>query len=229
MFADAGLAAVCSDARGRLIWANELFARLYCGVSAPEVIGRMFHDFVDAAKADERVEIARTTIAQSVRTHVHEIWGGIALDAVLLPLEASDEAPDGSLIAMIRREPSLSHGPLGLNAAADDAGDVRVIRTRTWNLGPLDPLSRRELEILALIGEGLSNAQIAELVHRTVKTVEFHRASISAKTGIEGRVRLAQAAQRACLYERLRGAGYRVPDIRDLDRDPDLQTVGSEK
>ena len=76
-----------------------------------------------------------------------------------------------------------------------------------------------------LLSEGLSNAQVAELVHRTVKTVEFHRASISAKTGIASRVRLARAAQQAGLYDRLRGVGYRVPDIADLDKDPDLQAV----
>ena len=43
-------------------------------------------------------------------------------------------------------------------------------------------------------------------MHRTVKTVEFHRGTISQKTGIDNRVKLAVMAQQARLYERLWGS-----------------------
>lgn len=221
LFADAGVGAMCSDTRGRLLWTNEVFARLYCRVAASEATGRLLSEYLPEPAAQERLEIIRGAITGRRRTVVRDIWGGIAVCAVLEPLAPHDDAPDGSLLGIFRSDPSLAtHAP----AASAPIGQEHEVRTRTWDLGPLAPLSRRELEILALLGEGLSNAQVAELVHRTVKTVEFHRASISAKTKIDSRVKLARAAQTAGLYERLRAVGYRVPDINDLDRD--LQTVG---
>jgi DNA-binding NarL/FixJ family response regulator len=50
---------------------------------------------------------------------------------------------------------------------------------------PLDRLSAREREVLALIAEGRSNAGIAEALTITEKTVEFHVSSIFSKLGLE--------------------------------------------
>ena len=51
---------------------------------------------------------------------------------------------------------------------------------------PLDHLSAREREVLALIAEGRSNAGIADALTITEKTVEFHVSSIFSKLGLEG-------------------------------------------
>jgi len=45
-------------------------------------------------------------------------------------------------------------------------------------------LSRRELEVLQLIGEGLSTKEIAARLHLSVKTIETHRRQIMEKLGI---------------------------------------------
>ncbi|TJZ59303.1 response regulator transcription factor [Streptomyces piniterrae] len=65
----------------------------------------------------------------------------------------------------------------------------------------LDRLSARELEILELIGEGLTNRQIAERVYLAEKTVKNRVSSILAKLGVGRRV------QAAILAERLRERG----------------------
>jgi DNA-binding NarL/FixJ family response regulator len=50
---------------------------------------------------------------------------------------------------------------------------------------PLDDLTDREREVLALMAEGRSNAAIAERLSVTPKTVETHVASIFSKLGLE--------------------------------------------
>jgi DNA-binding NarL/FixJ family response regulator len=45
-------------------------------------------------------------------------------------------------------------------------------------------LSDRELEVLALVGKGLSSGDIAEKLHISVKTVETHRLHIKEKLGM---------------------------------------------
>ena len=48
----------------------------------------------------------------------------------------------------------------------------------------LDPISRREKEILKLVGEGYHNKQIAEILFISPKTVEKHRSNIMNKLNI---------------------------------------------
>lgn len=51
-------------------------------------------------------------------------------------------------------------------------------------------LTSRELEILGFVGEGLTNREIAEHLYLSVRTVEWHRARLSAKLGVHGRSEL---------------------------------------
>lgn len=58
----------------------------------------------------------------------------------------------------------------------------------------LHGLSDRELEVLQLIGQGLKTGDIAKALHRSVHTVEAHRASIKRKLGLKTPGELAMAA-----------------------------------
>jgi two-component system, NarL family, response regulator NreC len=60
--------------------------------------------------------------------------------------------------------------------------------------GPPDGLSERELEILRLIALGFTNAQVAEELFLSVRTVETHRAHIQQKLGLSDRAELVRYA-----------------------------------
>jgi len=51
----------------------------------------------------------------------------------------------------------------------------------------VEPLSDRELEVLALIAEGLPNRDIAERLYISLSTVKSHTASIYGKLGVHSR------------------------------------------
>lgn len=55
---------------------------------------------------------------------------------------------------------------------------------RSGNSRALEALSIRELEVLNLLGQGMSNRRIAQTLCRSVKTVESHRYRISRKLGV---------------------------------------------
>ena len=71
------------------------------------------------------------------------------------------------------------------------------------DFGPLAALTASELKVMALIGEGMTNAEIAAKLHRAVKTVESHRAALTEKTGSTSRVQLGIMARRAGLLRRV--------------------------
>ena len=70
---------------------------------------------------------------------------------------------------------------------------------RLWNReGELNEetegLTDRQREILQLIIEGRGNKEIADIIHVSVKTVEFHRARIMAKLGVKSVAELTKVA-----------------------------------
>jgi DNA-binding NarL/FixJ family response regulator len=67
--------------------------------------------------------------------------------------------------------------------------------------GPVVPLTPREEEVVKLIAEAYTNAQIAEMLHLSAKTVESHRANVLRKLGMRDRVELVRYAIRRGLVE----------------------------
>jgi two-component system response regulator NreC len=56
------------------------------------------------------------------------------------------------------------------------------------------PLTQREREVLRLLALGHTNAQVAERLHLSVRTVETHRANLQGKLGVAGRAELVRHA-----------------------------------
>src|SRR2546430_810328 len=70
---------------------------------------------------------------------------------------------------------------------------IKAARTGPKNVGRL---TSREQEVLALLGEGLSNPEIAGRLFLSRKTVEHHVARILSKLGLRGRAEAAALAAR---------------------------------
>jgi len=62
-------------------------------------------------------------------------------------------------------------------------------------------LSERETDVLRLIALGHTNAEIAEKLYISVRTVETHRAHIQQKLGVSSRAELVQSALSRGLIE----------------------------
>jgi DNA-binding NarL/FixJ family response regulator len=60
---------------------------------------------------------------------------------------------------------------------------------------PIEPLSRREIDVLRLLARGNTNRQIAELLALSIRTIESHRANLMGKLGLSSRVELVTYAE----------------------------------
>jgi DNA-binding CsgD family transcriptional regulator/tetratricopeptide (TPR) repeat protein len=116
---------------------------------------------------------------------------GCPYDAALALLGADDEAS-------LRRSVAVLDG-LGAAAAARVARQrLRDLGARAIPAGPrtatrADPhgLTRREQEVLGLLGDGLTNAEIAARLVLSVKTVDHHVSAVLAKLGVGTRAEAA--------------------------------------
>ena len=61
--------------------------------------------------------------------------------------------------------------------------------------GPIEALTRREIDVLKLIAQGYTNRQTAEALSISVRTVESHRANLMGKLNLRSRVDLVRYAK----------------------------------
>jgi DNA-binding NarL/FixJ family response regulator len=95
----------------------------------------------------------------------------------------------------LRGEPFLY--PKAVAALVRDA----LERARDGEDVTSDPLTPRELQVVKLVAEAHTNAEIAAALHISVKTVERHRENVLAKLGMRDRVELTRYAIRRGLVE----------------------------
>jgi two-component system response regulator NreC len=144
-----------------------------------------------------------------------------SLEAIPQIQEASPETK--IVVLTMQKEPAFARqalqlGVLGyvLKEAADDelvqavrhaaAGETYLqpalgARLAAEPDGAANDLSERETDVLRLIALGHTNAEIAEKLYISVRTVETHRAHIQQKLGVSSRAELVQSALSRGLVE----------------------------
>ena len=68
--------------------------------------------------------------------------------------------------------------------------------TATPKVSEIETLTMREIDVLQLLAKGHTNRQIAEQLSLSPRTVEGHRANLSAKLGLHSRVELVEYAEK---------------------------------
>jgi DNA-binding CsgD family transcriptional regulator len=192
---DSGAGVLILDAQGRVLFVNAVAARMYGRRSAREALSARLAELMPQAAAGERLELVRQVIASGEVVQARELWGGWAMRWTLRPVANAAEPGNPGVLIVCSQESALP----------EDFGEpsVRMVEFKHVDFGPLTGLTASELKVMALIGEGMSNAEIAAKLHRAVKTVESHRAALTEKTGSSSRVQLGIMARRAGLLRRV--------------------------
>lgn len=80
-----------------------------------------------------------------------------------------------------------------------EVNGIPFYKFRYRDLGPLATLTQRELEVLKLIGDGLTTKQMSQILHRSERTIQGHRISLGKKLGCRTKADLARVATDAGL------------------------------
>lgn len=121
--------------------------------------------------------------------HDESVYAQRALRAGARAYVMKQESADKILLA-IRR---IIDGDIYVShRVADQVLQQLVNGKAAGNESPIDRLSDRELEVIQLIGKGLSTREIASNLNLSVKTIESHRAHIKEKLNLRNATELVQ-------------------------------------
>lgn len=114
------------------------------------------------------------------------------------------QAPTGRIIEAIRR---VLTGEIFLSETAAHQMLRRVVGTSAGEVSSLVPapetaLSDRELDVMRLIGSGLTTSEVASQLHLSVHTIDTYRQRIKIKLGLRNGAELIRAATQWVLESR---------------------------
>lgn len=163
------------------------------------LVGRKLSDLLPAGLAEERLAHVRRAIDDGETLVVDGAVQGVAMRTFVRPMPScGSPRREGaqSKCAVIISRPLTERDRAVPTSALTGA---TVVESQRQDMGALSRLTRKERDVLVLIGKGWTTARIADHLGRTSKTIEYHRTSLGAKLGVRSRIELARIAARAGL------------------------------
>lgn len=197
---DAGCSVSIIDRDGYLRWANErtlIDYEWHLSIRKPDAAGeeldpvnKNLHDILRPEFVEERISFIHEAL-ETGRTLIYEsVLRGVRQRVAVRPIDGT------GLVVLIARR---LRGSERIKDLLPSGSLHRVPKVQ--DPGLLGVLSARELDVLKLVGDGLSSGEIARRLHRSVRTIEGHRKAIGEKLGFSRATDLVRVAIRSGLCE----------------------------
>ena len=187
---DTGAFILVIDEHGVVLCCNDLVNETIGGDVAP-LQGKPVTVFCTDGVASECSMVINRSIDENAPVNFIGMCQGVATRSIARPLPAVEGEPRCA-IKVVR--------PLNAYDVIErERGEGIWLTATSFDLGRLANLTSREMEVLRLIGESMTTAEIAERLHRSVKTIEWHRVSLGSTLEAGNRVELARIAVQAGL------------------------------
>ena len=190
-----GVGVSITDREGRLLFVNDTSMVLFSNktnifleqLSARplrriDYRGKFIHDFHPKEYVRERLAMISRVIDEDKPLAIHHIYHGRNIHSTLWPIH--DRQPPFNRVIVVTK----LHGHE--SSLIDLTGTCETFSTQYIDLGELNILTPRELEVLVLLGNGMSVPKVAEYLHRSPKTVQRHKDSISKKLKVHSQAEL---------------------------------------
>jgi DNA-binding NarL/FixJ family response regulator len=150
---------------------------------------------IDATRRILEAQPATRIVVLTTFTEDDEVYGALRAGAIgFLVKDGEPTAMVDAVQRAVRGEPLIAPPVLARIVA-------KAVAAHDNAEAPPHSLTRREQEVLALVGTGLSNAEIGAELHLGVTTVKTHVSAAMEKLGLRNRVQAAVLAHRLGLVD----------------------------
>ncbi|MFO0857913.1 MAG: LuxR C-terminal-related transcriptional regulator [Phycisphaerales bacterium] len=199
-----GVGVISED--GQIMYINDQAAKIFHGHNAcsTDYVGRNWRDHMPEDWIEERLKLFQTVKIHDKPVLMRSVWRDFQ-HFTWISLIESEPVEKSDSDEPCKPQPVLFLTITRRIASDDEAEDImprkkfEEVESGVIHLNKLDVLSPRELEVLALLGQGLNTTEVARVLHRSENTIDNHRTSIYNKLNIRDRVQLAEIARRAGL------------------------------
>lgn len=179
----AGVGVSITDAEGRLLFVNDTAMVLFEETADVDYKDKRISDFHPPEYVKERLAMIGRVLAEGKPLSITHIYHGRKITSTVWPIR--DRTPPFNRVLVISQSESNSDAPRFPDLC-------ETVESQYIGLGALSVLSRRELEVAILLGHGMNVPKVAKLLHRSPKTIQRHKASISTKLQVHGQAELVQ-------------------------------------
>jgi DNA-binding CsgD family transcriptional regulator len=180
---------------GTIVFANTVATHGFAGVDTNTVKGKHLTEVTPPDWAVERIGYIQRAAQTGKAIPMIDLIAGTRLYTTLRPVEIEHRGQIETLV-FVTVEPI---SPAQLQRIRNRLGEGELITAEHIDLGRLNVLTAREIEVLALMGKGLRQKDIAQKLCRSVSTIDRHRERIGIKLGITDRADLIVVAREAVL------------------------------
>lgn len=174
----------CIRVDGTVAEASDRTAQVLFDTEAPALIGRHLTDLFPASLAHWLAQLIERAAEDGGHLTGHFVWRGRRYRSSIVG--TSENGRCTGVAVLTRPQPRV----------ADALFEIEeLLGAPVVELGPLATLTKRELEVLALLGVGYALVDIADRLERSVKTVKRFRDGIAQKLGVGDRTRLGMIAR----------------------------------
>ena len=182
------------DCDGTALIANKYITDCFFQSDPSDVMGHNIREFIPSGWARERLDIVNRCIDTNEPIVMLSILQGQRVRLCFHPLvtDHNDRVKPCALMTVEHISAERYN-----RIVKEDKGTV--LHSDFVNLGPLDVLTARQLEVLALMGQGKRTKEIAKMLCRSPSTIENHRDMIGSKLNVTDRSKLIEIANLAAL------------------------------
>jgi DNA-binding CsgD family transcriptional regulator len=192
--------------QGHILYINEQAARIFHGSDARacDFIGRFWHDHLPNEWTRERLRVLGLIGVSGKPVLMRTLWRDQQQFTWIYPIERASKDEGGDDDDMLPPDLFLTiTRRLGSEAEAEELtpanSDIEEIESGVMRLKSLGSLSSREMQVIALLGQGLSMGEAARVLRLSEKTVDNYRTLIHHKLNVHDRASLVLIAARAGL------------------------------
>jgi DNA-binding CsgD family transcriptional regulator len=177
-----GVGVSIMDSKGGLVFVNDTSQLLFFNEVGVDYRDKTVWDFHPPAFCEERIAMIGRVLKEKRPLGIRHVYFGRRIESTVWPI--GDKSPPFDRVIVV------SHNHASGALAVEPPTPFETFETDYIGLGPLNVLTKRELEVLVLLGHGMSVPRAAAILHRSPNTIQRHKESIGRKLRLRGQAEL---------------------------------------